>query len=201
MRNKISELSSINAVGSFSTGEAVTITVYDMSDSSVVALNSNVCSEIATTGKYKWNFSNITTPPTSIKQYLYIMTNGVSTISEVEVFGGWTESIVGATIPADTCKITVNIFNPNDSIVDQNDYYNEIYKSTAKIKDSFYDSDSIKNFSVKEYAPRGADLNGEIFWIFPQGATVQFEIPLINLTKEVVIPATATANLNDIAAV
>ncbi len=56
----------------------VTITLYNLSDGSAVALDSDVCTEIGTTGSYYWPLSNITTYPTSFAEYHYIIYIGAT---------------------------------------------------------------------------------------------------------------------------
>lgn len=73
----------------FNTGSSITISLYKLSDSSVVTLTSNVMSEISTTGVFKWNTSNITTQPTSFIEYLWIATDGTSSQYGKIVLGGY----------------------------------------------------------------------------------------------------------------
>lgn len=74
MRYSLSETT--NILGKFATEDTVTISLYDISDGSVVDLDDDSCTEISTTGIFKWNTSNITTPPTEAIEYLWIMDNG-----------------------------------------------------------------------------------------------------------------------------
>lgn len=76
MRYIISEQPYI--LGKFPTGATVTIALYKLSDSSSVALTSNSCSEISTVGVYKWKTNQITTQPTTLTEYLWVMTDGTS---------------------------------------------------------------------------------------------------------------------------
>jgi len=80
-------------VGELPTGGTVTITIYDLSDGSSVALTSNTCSEIGVTGLYRWDSSNITTQPTTFKQYLYVMSDGTNRFVGKFVLGGFADEI------------------------------------------------------------------------------------------------------------
>ena len=60
-------------VGRLPTGNIVHIEVYDLSDSSAVTLTTNVCTEIGTTGLYKWPSSDLDAAPVGHKQYVYTM--------------------------------------------------------------------------------------------------------------------------------
>jgi len=62
----------------FPTGSTVTISLYKLSDGSVVTLTSSSMTEIATTGVFKWHTSNITTQPTTYTEYLFIATDAIS---------------------------------------------------------------------------------------------------------------------------
>ena len=83
----------IDILGKFDSGDTVTISLYKTSDSSSVALTSNACSEISTTGVFKWNTSNITTQPTVYTEYLWIMTNGTTSIYGKIVMGGYVDQV------------------------------------------------------------------------------------------------------------
>jgi hypothetical protein len=64
-------------LGDLTSGQAATIVVYKLSDSSTPALTSNTCSEIGSTGVFKWAVANITTQPTVFTEYLFIMTDAL----------------------------------------------------------------------------------------------------------------------------
>lgn len=72
----------------FTTGSSITISLYKLSDSSVVTLTSNVMTEVAATGVFKWNTSNITTQPIVFTEYLWIATDGTSSQYGKIVLGG-----------------------------------------------------------------------------------------------------------------
>ena len=65
----------------FTTGNTVTISMYDLSDGSEIALDSSSCTEIGATGVFRFALSNITTYPTSFTEIVYIMDNSVTTKS------------------------------------------------------------------------------------------------------------------------
>jgi len=82
-------------VGSFATGETVTIALYDLSDGSAVGVDSASCAEIGATGWYKWGTDNITVPATTLKHYLYIMTDSTGdTYAGKIVVGGYPDSLL-----------------------------------------------------------------------------------------------------------
>lgn len=70
----------INLSEKFTTGNTVTISVYDLSDGSSVALDSNACIEISTSGIFRFDLiGNITTPPAGYVEYVYEMDNSSTT--------------------------------------------------------------------------------------------------------------------------
>ncbi len=91
MRYKISETPTI--LGKFDTGATVTITLYDLSDESTVTLMSNSCNEVASTGVFRWSTSNITTQPTTKKEYLWIMSDGTLSSYGKLVLGGFPDNM------------------------------------------------------------------------------------------------------------
>ena len=93
MRYKIIEGATI--LGKFTTGNTVTISLYKLSDSSTVTLTSASCTEISTTGVFKWNTSNITTQPTVFTEYLWIMTNSTVTSYGKVALGGYPDTMPG----------------------------------------------------------------------------------------------------------
>ena len=80
-------------LGELPSGETVTITLYDLADDSSVTLSDNSCSEVGTTGVYKWSTANITTQPTTMKQYLYFMTDGTNRFAGKIVVGGFPDEM------------------------------------------------------------------------------------------------------------
>lgn len=92
MRHRIAEQPHILA--HFKPGDdPVTIALYDLSDNSVVGLDSSSMVEVATTGIFKWNTSNITTQPTALTEYLWVADNGAFLRYGKIVLGGYPESI------------------------------------------------------------------------------------------------------------
>ena len=66
------------AKAEFTTGDTVTIQVFDKDGTDVTPDSpDNACSEIGTTGIFKWDFSNLTTP-TVYQDYTWVMTNQLS---------------------------------------------------------------------------------------------------------------------------
>lgn len=78
----------------FETGDTVTISLYDLSDDSAVTLTSNTCSEIGSTGVFKWNTSNITTYPIEKTEYLWVMNNGVENKFGKLIIGGYIDDLI-----------------------------------------------------------------------------------------------------------
>ncbi|PHS70525.1 MAG: hypothetical protein COB22_07825 [Cycloclasticus sp.] len=68
----------VNLVGRFPTGEAVTIEIYEIDSASAVALTSNACAEIAASGLFKWAKTNIALQPTSYTEYVYTMIDSLN---------------------------------------------------------------------------------------------------------------------------
>lgn len=91
MRYKLSENTYI--LGRFPSGSTVTITLYDLSDNSIVSLSSNACQEVGTTGIFKWTTANIASQPTTKKEYLWVMSDGVVSSSGKIVLGGYPDNI------------------------------------------------------------------------------------------------------------
>lgn len=81
-------------LGEFASGETVTIILYDISTGNTVAVDSASCSEIGSTGWFRWNTENITIAVTVKTDYLYIMndSNGF-TYSGKFVIGGYVDII------------------------------------------------------------------------------------------------------------
>ncbi len=83
-------------LGNFNTGETVTITLYNLATGSSITLTSNSCSEIGTTGLFRWSTSNITTQPTSRTEYTYIMTDSAGFVDFGKiVLGGYVDNVDG----------------------------------------------------------------------------------------------------------
>jgi len=80
-------------IGSFATGDTVTVSLLDLSDDSSVALDSSATTEIGTTGVFKWNTSNITTQPVVLTEYLAAITDGTTTQFLKLIVGGYPDSI------------------------------------------------------------------------------------------------------------
>lgn len=73
----------------FNSGDTVVIDVYKLSDDTKV-VNSAACSEIGTTGIFKYEFDQTITQK---EEYLWIMTNGQYNKYGKIVLGGWMDSI------------------------------------------------------------------------------------------------------------
>jgi len=76
-------------LGSFSSGDSVTISVYRLSDNTKV-VDSDACNEIGATGKFKYLFSATVSEKT---EFLWVMTNGIEEQSGKIILGGWPNEI------------------------------------------------------------------------------------------------------------
>lgn len=79
-------------LGSFVTGDTVTIDIYDLSDDSL-DVDDGACSEIASTGIFKYLFN----PDAGAKQYAWIMSNGSWDQRGKMVFGGYLDDVLDDT--------------------------------------------------------------------------------------------------------
>jgi len=79
-------------LGNFSHGDSVTITIYRLSDD--VKVDAATCSEIGTTGRFKYLFSQSVTTKT---EYLWIMTNGIEEQQGKIILGGYPDDIKAQT--------------------------------------------------------------------------------------------------------
>lgn len=71
---------SASIVGSFQTGQTVTIEVW--SDGQAVSITSGSCSEVGTTGIYSWSLSNIASISEGRVQYHWRMSDGLGNTVE-----------------------------------------------------------------------------------------------------------------------
>lgn len=76
-------------LGSFDSGDTVTITIFRLSDGSKV-VDSETCTEIDNTGVFKYQFSQTITQK---EEYLWIMSNGKYTRMGKIVLGGYLDRI------------------------------------------------------------------------------------------------------------
>lgn len=83
-------------VGKFNTGDAVTVSVYDMAGVAVAVTNSS-CTEIATTGVFQWDTSLLTNniPVVGITKYLFVMSNGALVVNDTKEWGGYPDLLLG----------------------------------------------------------------------------------------------------------
>lgn len=83
-----------NLVGRFNTGALVQITLYKLSDDTQEPLTDTACTEIGTSGLFKWSTANITTPPTSAEEYVYVMLDAQGNTAEGKVvLGGYVDHV------------------------------------------------------------------------------------------------------------
>jgi len=76
-------------LGVFNTGDTVTIDIYDL-DTDTKVVDGAPCSEIASTGVFKYEFTQAITEK---KEYLWIMTNGTTNKYGKIVLGGWLDEV------------------------------------------------------------------------------------------------------------
>lgn len=81
-------------IARFTTGDTVTIDIYDLSDSSLL-VNGAAMTEVAATGYFKYQFDP---SPTSLKEYLYVADNTVEEHAGKIILGGYPDEI--ATVAA-----------------------------------------------------------------------------------------------------
>lgn len=202
-RYTFAELLVAQAIGKFTTGKAVTIQVINAKTGVAETLTSNVCTEILTSGVFTWQFSNLQTVPAVFTQYLYIMTdNSPTPVERREMVdtGGWVELIAGSgsPIPADTCKITTTLFQPDGScVIDPNDLYNreQNLDNYIAINDPYFANS--RYFRIGQYQPSYDQLIGQAFWVMPQGATVDVKIDIIGVQQTgITVPNDVTIDLN-----
>ena len=193
-RYTLTELAALPVEARFTTGDTVTISVYDSVTGLAVDLDSSACTEIETTGFFSWSFSNLTAQPTTFGRYVWIMSNGVIQQSDYVVFGGYVEFVAGALPAAETCKVYFNCFEPDGTCsIEPNRLYSETLEATAKIIGTNYQSS--RYFTIEAVKPSYDTLSGQAFWILPQGATVKFKIDQINVEGSGIVPVADTVDL------
>jgi len=106
VRNTLDEASSVVARGEFTTGDTVTISIYLNNSATAESLTSSSAIEHSTSGVFYWEFSNLTTAPSVYSDYLFILTNGITTVIGNQVFGGWPNTVDSNT-GANVVTITV----------------------------------------------------------------------------------------------
>jgi hypothetical protein len=184
----LNELPTAYVDGSLSGSGSATIAVYDGGGNSI-ALDSDSCTELGSTGVFVFQLSNFTTAPTSYSVYTYIISRGAN-----DFFG--TIKIGSQDNPADTCKVTADIFEPRDDSIQTNSLYSQTQKAYAQITSTYYQSASTKYFTLDQVKPSYDQITGQSYWIFPQGASVKFFIKQLGINSTVTIPASSTASLN-----
>jgi len=203
-RNLLSEISSLKVYsdhGVFATADDVTIDLYPNGSGTIEPVTSNACVEIGTTGNFYFALSNITTPPTVLTEYHWIMADTTTKKqSGLITFGGWVESVepLGA---ASTCKITANLSDGDgesgidvvDLFANNNQNYMEIPTPSTNLglyADSRY-------FKVGKYLPSYDRLTNQAFWVLPQGASINIKLPSFGIDQSgITVPASSTVTLN-----
>ena len=85
---RYSKAESTYILGVFNSGDTVTIDIYRLSDDTKV-VDGESCTEVGTTGVFKYNFSQIITKK---EEYLWIMTNGSYNKYGKIVLSGWIDT-------------------------------------------------------------------------------------------------------------
>jgi len=67
-----------NLVGRLPTGQAVVIEIYAIETGVQETLTSQVCTEIGTTGLFKWSKTDLATQPTVYTEYVYTMIDALN---------------------------------------------------------------------------------------------------------------------------
>jgi len=83
-------------LGEFNTGDAVTVTVYDMAGN-VIPTTSGNATEIGLTGVFQWSTALLTNPipVTGITTYMFVMSNGALSSTQYKEWGGFPDLILG----------------------------------------------------------------------------------------------------------
>lgn len=103
--------------GRFFTGRTVTVAMFDGEDGSTIALDSNACAEIGSTGIFRANNTQITTDPTSLTVIVWQMTDSTSGVTDegVVVVGGHVDSVdadvSSRAAPGDAMDLVANAVN------------------------------------------------------------------------------------------
>jgi len=108
-------------VGSFVTGRTVTIALYNAQTGSAISLSSSSCTEIGSTGTYRWPSSNLSSAISSYTEVIWIMTDGTSGAQEKGFLavGGYVDFLDDsvADLAADVATVDGNV----DSILTDTD--------------------------------------------------------------------------------
>lgn len=194
----LSELSSLKVYsdqGIFATGDTVTIDLYPNGSATIEPVDSNACVEIGTTGNFYFDLDNITTKPTTLTEYYFVMSDTTTKKqSGLITAGGWVE-YVEPLGDADTCKITVDIYEADGSTqLDATDLFDSLKKNYIELKTAFY-SDS-RYYKIAKYRPSYDQVTAKAFWLMPQGATVNVKIESIGIDEQsLTVPAQSTIDL------
>lgn len=197
MRYTLSELATLPVVGKFTTGDTVTIKVYDVATDTELTLTDDSCDPLTDdTSFFEWNFSNLDLQPTTFKRLLWVMTNGTVEQSSIIDVAGWAER-VDPLGPADTCKITVNLYDGDGiATINPNDLFDVNKENHIEIKAPYFQTD--RYFKFGKYQPSYDALTAQAFWILPQGATVDIKLSLFGVASTaIVVPSQSTITLND----
>lgn len=184
--------------GVFDTGETVTLKLYDKATRSEVPVDFNACQEIVGTGKFVWATLNITTPPTTFKQYTWTMTDSKGNQKDGSFDClGWANNIGGGAVPpANTCKITVNLYKADGLCeVSVGELFDPNFENLIDVKNPFH-SDQ-RYYKLGEYKPSYDQLTGKAYWIMPQGAVVNVKLDSFGVERaDLTVPSQDTIDLH-----
>lgn len=132
----------------FTSLDTVTVSLYDLSDGSSVALTSNSCTEVGLTGIFRFDLSsNITTPPTSAKEYLYQMDNtstqieGKIKIFDIEDQANGANQVtitVNDSVPAPIAGVEIRVFNSSQDVLFDVKTSDTVGQATFALNDGAY---------------------------------------------------------------
>jgi hypothetical protein len=201
-RYTFSELLTAQAIGVFSAGKTVTIEVIDPATDTKETLISAACTPLTDDpAVYVWPFSNLQTLPAVFTQLEYVMTDNSTPAQkrrEMIDCGGWVELVVTPSTgvpPADTCKITTTLFQPDGScVMDTNDLFPDNQDNHIELRNPYFGNS--RYFKLGKYKPSYDQLLGIAFWVMPQGATVDVKVDSIGVgKKDLVVPASVSIDL------
>lgn len=190
------ELSTLPVEARFSTGDSVTVLIYDSTTGLAVPVDSAVCTEILTTGIFTWNFSNLTTQPAVFTRYVWVMTNGSIEQMDYVMAAGYVEQVGAPPVPPDMCKVTFAILEPDGAAPpDSNQIFSDVTDATyAQMVRGHHNGTYY--FMSNKMKPSYDAATGEGFWILPIGSTATFLVEQIKVDASAVIPDQTTIELS-----
>ena len=110
MQFNLKDIESVHAQALFANGDTVTIQLFDKDGSDVTPSSpDDECSQLATTGVYRWPYANLAEFPKEYEEYLWIMTNQVSKeLRDVDTFSSVPNTIFFLPHDVDIEAIPIN---------------------------------------------------------------------------------------------